>query len=229
MIGMLRRYLRLNWRELAWAMGALTGLLVLWEGVLAVVTLAVRADGIAVVGNIVLPIIAWFVALAVAIGHTITLYPLSLKLSRTRRETVGGVLLFVLTEGLLLQALAWALGQLEGLLARQVWVRLAGSRLEFEQVDFLPLWGLLLVAAGCALLGFAIGALLLRFGRRAGWTVWGLWMAVCLFTSYTDWGEDSLTVGIVTNRVTLWSLAALGIGLLLWSLWELLRAPVRGN
>lgn len=50
---------------------------------------------------------------------------------------------------------------------------------EIELTPYLLRWGILAAAAITMISGF-LGALLMRFGKRAGWILWALWMFGCI-------------------------------------------------
>ena len=77
---------------------------------------------------------------------------------------------------------------------------------------------ILSAALGGALAGFVGGAAIQRFGRKAGWVLWGIYMAVFLL-------RDLLPLSAMAAAWPLW----IGVTLLLvaLSVWSLLRAVVR--
>ena len=91
--------------------------------------------------------------------------------------------------------------------------------------DFsLDWWWFPLLAAAAVLLGLIIGAIILRFGRRGGWTIWCIWMLCCFAPQLLPWDAAWFTFP--------WQyMAALGgifaLACLAWSVWYLLRAPIK--
>ena len=66
--------------------------------------------------------------------------------------------------------------------------------------------------------GFVVGAMIQRFGRRAGWVVWGVYMAAFLLRDQIPWGA------VLGNLPVL---LAAGAALLALSCVSLLRSSVR--
>jgi len=221
MLRTLKPYFHLNLADVPALGGLLAGLFLLWELVLAGVIFIGRVDSIPVILNILMPCLAGALVLILAGGNTNLLYDLCVKLGRTRREVVAGLLTVSVTEGVLFFLLAWGLGQLEALLAHHAWgAWLPRMEVDFELVNFCPLWLLLLIGVGCALLGFTGGALIYRFGKKVGWILWGLWMAFFLIQSQTEWR-------VIPLEPTLWGLGVCALLAFGWSLWSLHRASVK--
>ena len=215
-------YLRICRRDWIWLAVILAALPVAWQAVLAVIALVMKQAILPAMGCIMFPIIAGILILAVGLGNMLFLYDLSLKLGRTRRATVAGLLGYGLLQALAVMLAGWASGQLEEVLTYRLWPLMVPNIGIDRSLDIFPLWALLLVAVGCALAAIVIGGLIHRFGRRAGWTIWGIWMVMIFGQGYLDLGWLEKLVPAL-----LWGGGVLLAGLLLWAFRYLLHAPVK--
>lgn len=103
-----------------------------------------------------------------------------LRMGATRRGMLAGELAVCLLHTLAPTGLALALAGVSEGIYRLLW-QPRGMELVFS------IWSLMSPAllagllAGPLVLCYGMGALLLRFGGKAGWTLWCVWMAVVLF------------------------------------------------
>ena len=91
----------------------------------------------------------------------------------------------------------------------------------FIEVFSMDWWGWPAIALGAAALGVIIAAVLLRYGRKGGWVLWGGWMSFFLGSQFLPWKTYTITDWLFPL------LALLFLAGLVWSLWSLLRISVR--
>ena len=104
-------------------------------------------------------------------------------------------------------------GELEALLEQR-------AQTLFVEIFSAPWWLCPALLLGAVALALGVGAVLLRFGSRGGWVLWGIWMVLCF--------SPQLLGARVVTVLSLWPLlAAAGMLLALWGAWWLLRAPIR--
>lgn len=239
---MLKKLIRLNLDDMWLALGVVGGIFLLIHVVTAVILHFFFESEYSslMISGVILPSTSALVILMISLGHTLAAYTLAVKFSQTRRRALGLTLGLVSFEALCSMGLAALLALLERAIAPRFWMWLTGAdglSIGRDGHSFLltagdnPLlvedfsldwWWFPLLAAAAVLLGLIIGAVILRFGRRGGWTIWCIWMLCCFVpqlggaTLLSDWLEY-LTV-----------LAVLFVaGLFVWSVWYLLRAPIK--
>lgn len=239
---MLKKLIRLNLDDMWMALGVVGGLFLLLHLATAVI-LHFFTDGLAsvLVSGTVLPITSAFVILMISLGHTMAAYTMAVKFSQTRRRALGLTLGLVGFEAACSMGLAALLTLLERIAAPRLWMWLAGADglvlerggqvtavvagetpLLAEDVS-LDWWWFPLLAAAAILLGLIMGAIILRFGRKGGWTLWWIWMAACLLPQL---GFPSLPIADFLGWLAVFA-AVFFAGLSAWSVWYLLRAPIK--
>lgn len=245
---MIKKIIRLNLDDLLLPLGILGGVFVLLHLVTAVILLFFKPDGSIQISGVLLPCLAGMLVLILAFTHSLLTFEDALRHSVTRRRALAGVTGLILFEGAVTFCLAGLLTLLERLFSPALWTLLTGapayvlsnepqripapvpgapippadpdSALFIQQITF-PWWVFVLIALGCALTGLVIGALIQRFGRKAGWLLWGLLMALMIFQKAIPWSAF-LSVQWVPYAGLLAALA-----LIFWSLWSMLHAVVK--
>ena len=239
---MLKKLIRLNLDDMWLALGVVGGLFLLIHLGTAVILhfFFEREHSSLLLSGAILPSASALVILMISLGHTLAAYTMAVKFSQTRRRALGLTLGLVSFEALCSMGLAALLTLLERVVAPRFWLWLTGADLLFldqggQQTillsgtnpllveDFsLDWWWFPLLAAAAVLLGLIIGAVILRFGRRGGWTLWCIWMICCFApqlggaTLLSDWLEYLVVLIVIFLA-----------GALLWSVWYLLRAPIK--
>ena len=202
-----------------------------------------------------LPISTAFLVLFLVLGHVNDLFLLALRLGQTRRRALGLTLALCALEGAGAAALSALLAWIERALLPALWLALSGAdKLVWGEVPPLPAvwegtdqgwqalldelsstlyldsfaldwwWYPLLLAIGLAV-GLIIGAFLQRFGAKGAWIIWGIWMVLTFAPQLL--GYNVLMIG----HWGWWAvplIAALVLAGLIWSVWSLLHAVVKG-
>ena len=240
---MLKKLIRLNLDDMWLALGVVGGIFLLIHVVTAVILHFFFESEYSslMISGVILPSTSALVILMISLGHTLAAYTLAVKFSQTRRRALGLTLGLVSFEALCSMGLAALLALLERAIAPQFWMWLTGTqyvtvwrggqgRLDespwaatlFVEDFSLDWWWFPLLAAAAVLLGLIIGAVILRFGRRGGWTIWCIWMLCCFVpqlggaTLLSDWLEYLAVLAVLFVA-----------GLFVWSVWYLLRAPIK--
>lgn len=103
-----------------------------------------------------------------------------LRLGATRRGLLAGEMLACVLHSLVPVGLALALAGVSEGIYRLLW-QPRGVQLVFSVWTFMSPAVLALLLAGPVAVAYLIGAPLLKFGGKAGWVLWCIWMAVVLF------------------------------------------------
>ena len=207
------------------------------------------------ISGTILPISTAFLVLFLVLVHVNDLFLLALRLGQTRRRALGLTLTLCALEGAGAAALSALLAWIERALLPALWLALSGAdKLVWGEVPPLPAvwegtdqgwqalldelsstlyldsfaldwwWCPLLLAIGL-LAGFIIGAFLQRFGARGAWILWVIWMVLTFAPQLL--GYNVLMIGH-WGWWTVPLIAALVLAGLIWSVWSLLHAVVKG-
>ena len=237
---MLKKVIRFNLDDLLLYLGVEGGIFLLIQLVIGgVMVLLKPADGILISG-IILPIIAGILILLSGVTHVTVTFEQALRFGQTRRRAVGLTAGLMAFEGVCALGCAALLALVERYLSPPLWAWLAGRGhwvvdypgasgaledclvLNSFQLDWWWYPVILLIGLGGGLVG---GAIIQRFGSKGAWILWGIWMAACFVPQMM--GREVFAIGD-WNAYMIGSCVTLGIGCLVWSLWSLLHAVVKG-
>ena len=252
---MLRKLLNLNRNDLLLYLGIIGGTFLAAQIVTACALVFSDARGIPMVSGIILPITACVLIAFAGAANVGVSFGQALRLGQTRRRALGLTLTLCALEGAGAAALSALLAWIERALLPALWLALSGAdKLVWGEVPPLPAvwegtdqgwqalldelsstlyvdfylldwwWYLLLLAIGL-LAGFIIGAFLQRFGARGAWILWGIWMVLTFAPQLL--GYNVLMIGH-WGWWTVPLIAALVLAGLIWSVWSLLHAVVKG-
>lgn len=117
-------------------------------------------------------------------------FNLAVSMGRTRGEIIGGYWCLAMAELLAIFLSCWILYGIECLLAGILFP--ARAVMEVFHVVLLPNI-LLPILAGIWCLEFFVGAVTMKYGAKAWWTVWAVWMASCLgIPNLVGWGMKKM-------------------------------------
>ena len=146
-------------------------------------------------------------------------FPLAVSFSVSRRRALGAVAVYLMSTWAVLAGLSTALTLLDR------WYVYTAMPVLFPGLEVFgdPLYELgtsyLIAAAALGVVaGFLGGAVVLRFGRKGGWSLWGVYMAAFLFREQIAW--EALAAAWACWLFVLVLLLALAV-------WCLLRWDVR--
>ena len=252
---MLRKLLNLNRNDLLLYLGIIGGTFLAAQIVTACTLIFSDARGIPMVSGIILPITACVLIAFAGAANVGVSFGQALRFGQTRRRALGLTAGMTAVQGAAVMLLSLLLTALERLLLPPLWLALSGAeRLMWGEVPPLPAvwegtdqgwqalldelsstlyvdfylldwwWYLLLPLIGL-LAGFIIGAFLQRFGGRGAWVIWGIWMVLTFAPQLL--GYNVLMIGH-WGWWTVPLIAALVLAGLIWSVWSLLHAVVKG-
>ena len=252
---MLRKLLNLNRNDLLLYLGIIGGTFLAAQIVTACALVFSDARGIPMVSGIILPITACVLIAFAGAANVGVSFGQALRFGQTRRRALGLTAGMTAVQGAAVMLLSLLLTALERLLLPALWLALSGAeRLMWGEVPPLPAvwegtdqgwqalldelsstlyvdfylldwwWYLLLPLIGL-LAGFIIGAFLQRFGGRGAWVIWGIWMVLTFAPQLL--GYNVLMIGH-WGWWTVPLIAALVLAGLVWSVWSLLHAVVKG-
>lgn len=109
---------------------------------------------------------------------------LLLRYSVTRKTALAATLGTLTLNMAVSMAFAALLGWVDSFIAR-AWVNALPWVLEVEAVEA-PLWAYFVIGIGVVCLALGVGGMLQRFGRKAFWLVWALWMLIVVGVNLVD-------------------------------------------
>lgn len=212
------KLLRSSWDDFALCAGVLAGFFLVAHIVTAVV-LAFFSDGTSLmISGMILPIVSAFLILIYSLSYSGFQFSHLVRLGCTRRRSLALTLGAAAAVALFCMLLSALFTGVEGLL-----VSIRRDVPPNTEIFSLPLWAWFAIPLAAMAMGALCGTILHRFGKKGMWALWVLWMSVCLvpqvFNSYLDRLPDLTLPGIASG-------AALFLAFC-WSIWYLLRAPVR--
>ena len=209
------RFLRCNREDFLLYVGAPLAAFLLGLLVNAAAVFLFQAESTFVFLPFLLAVLCALFALTAGANAVLQAFPMAVSFSVTRRSALLGVVSYTLLAALVLALLSLLAAWADRALVYQLFPLLRPG-LEVLGDPLYELGPLAILSA--ALAGFVGGAAIQRFGRKAGWVLWGIYMAVFLL-------RDLLPLSAMAAAWPLW----IGVTLLLvtLSVWSLLRAVVR--
>ena len=251
---MLKKLMVLNRADWWVCLGVLGGIFLITQ-VATGIALLCGAHSAPLLSGTILPISTAFLVLFLVLVHVNDLFLLALRLGQTRRRALGLTLALSALTGTAGMALSALLAWIERTFLPALWLVLSGAdKLVWGEVPPLPAvwdgtdqawqafleefratlyldsfaldwwWYPLQLAIGLAV-GLILGAFLQRFGAKGGWIIWGIWMVFTFAPQLL--GYNVLMIG----HWGWWAaplIAALVLAGLIWSVWSLLHAVVKG-
>ena len=253
---MLRKLLNLNRNDLLLYLGIIGGTFLAAQIVTACALVFSDARGIPMVSGIILPITACVLIAFAGAANVGVSFGQALRFGQTRRRALGLTAGMTAVQGAAVMLLSLLLTALERLLLPALWLALSGAdKLVWGEVPPTPepsfiagdaewqafleefratlyldsfaldwWWYPLQLAIGLAV-GLILGAFLQRFGARGAWILWGIWMVLTFAPQLL--GYNVLMIGH-WGWWTVPLIAALVLAGLIWSVWSLLHAVVKG-
>lgn len=182
--------------------GFLVGLTVCWF---------LRNEGsLITLGTLIAAIFAAFVHFFGSIFSFLGEFNMGISMGATRKELVRSYALFLFLQVLVLEAVLFLLGIAEkAILAKMT----PAGELQFDLTAYMKPGYLLATAAVTMVVEIFIGAVILRFGLKAFWALWAVWMlAAVLLPRLLDqgilsewWNRLGLTFGGHITATGVWT------------------------
>ncbi len=166
---------QLSVRKDDWLLGSFIAVIAyLAGGILLAVLMFLNksADFYINLGSILAMAVGGIYFLITVVGSTISYFNLEISFGSTRKEFLISHYAVCFLHGMSYVVLIVVLAFLEQILAKFFW---ADKALVMDILPWIPKVGGLLVT-GIMILSTLAAALIMRFGRLAGWTLWGVWM-----------------------------------------------------
>lgn len=182
---MLKNAIKMNLEDLWPFLAAEGGIFLLYEIIEAVVLYTVKPDTSGAVCGAVLLAVGVMMNLFAGAFYPVLNVDMLLKYSVTRKTALWATLGSITLNMAVSMVFAALLGWVDGFIAR-AWVNALPWVMEVESVEP-PLWAYFAAGLGVVCLAFGAGAILQRFGRRAGWILWAAWMLLIVGFNIVDW------------------------------------------
>lgn len=166
---------QLSVRKDDWLLGSFIAVIAyLAGGILLAVLMFLNksADFYINLGSILAMAVGGIYFLLTVVGSTISYFNLEISFGSTRKEFLVSHYIACFLHGISYVAMIFVLALLEQTLARSV---LTDKALVIDILPWIPKAGGLIVT-GIIVLSTLAAALIMRFGRLAGWSLWGVWM-----------------------------------------------------
>ena len=203
------------------------GAVALGEGVTTLVMVMADPEDYFMLAPFLLFLVAGLTTLVLSAAYWMTVFPMGVRMGATRREMVAGTLCLTVVMNLMLFGFVALSNLLERTLGVGYWVNTVGKELEIDPLYLVPGWAWPLLVVGCTLGGLLAGTVVLRFGRKGFWVLWGAWMVLALLPQFLP---DDFNLPIFPPEfwmVLPWLTAAAVVVLSLAAVWLLLRLPLR--
>lgn len=238
---MLGQILRLNRDDLCMMAGVPLGTFAVIHIITAIALLIFApCDSILLAGTMSLIFSAVVTGFA-AMGHIMVTFSQAVQFSQTRRRALGLSIAVIGLEVLVNLAVIGVLTALEWVFAPKFWQWLTGatgyqimsSARPMVEVGsdggfvlgidtFLLEWqAFLVVPVVAAMLGIIAGAVVMRFGKKGGWAMWGLWMGCCLLLPRLPWRQYTIVDWLIPLAAVVLIIS------FIWSIRLLLRMAVK--
>ena len=217
---MINTYIALNKRTIYGSFAFPAAIFLITEIVYAVMLGIFKEDSTFLFLSAALPIGTAAYMAILLMYHSYSLFEQSVKMGRTRKETIPAILGYDLLFGVTLVAFAELLALVDIIIVYKVWGAFIPNLFIFGRGLIIPIWGVALMAVGAPLLGFAFAGLMHRFNKGAFWVIWGCWMLMVFFPS-----AGTPVINFIERNYIILPIA--GIILFIWSLFYFRKAPVK--
>ncbi|MGE4353710.1 MAG: hypothetical protein AB7D36_06465 [Oscillospiraceae bacterium] len=217
----MKRLLSLGKSSIYFIFVIIGGLFLLIELMTALVMLIIKPDSTFLVAPLILPAAAGLTTVMVSTKQAYSLFQLAIKMGATRKSTLSGLLLLIFGESFAAILTAWLLAHLDMAITYRVWgtyipgLHISGTSL------IIPFWGMAAIAVGVPMLGMILTAALHKFGAKALWIVWALYMVLCLAPGAVGGALVKIP------RDVLYLLPFVVLGIFLWAISYLRKASIK--
>lgn len=181
---MLGKAIKMNLEDL-WPFLAIEGACFLvYELIEAIILYVGKPDTSGAICGVILLAIGVMANLIAGGTYPVLNVDLLLRYSVTRKTALFATLSSMTLNVTVSMACAALLGWVDGRIAR-LWVNVLPWVTEVESVEP-PLWAYFVIGIGVVCLAMGAGAMLQKFGRKAFWLVWALWMLFVVGINLVD-------------------------------------------
>lgn len=181
---MLGKAIKMNLEDL-WPFLAIEGaFFLIYEIIEAIILHTVKPDTSGAICGVILLAVGVMVNLFAGGTYPILNVDLLLRYSVTRKTALAATLGSMTLNMTVSMTFAALLGWVDSRIAR-LWVSILPWVTEVETLEP-PLWAYFVIGIGVVCLALGLGGMLLKFGRKAFWLVWGLWMLFVVGINLVD-------------------------------------------
>ena len=181
---MLKKAIQMNLEDL-WPFLAIEGAFFLvYEIIEAIILYTVKPDTSGAICGVILLAVGIIANLIAGGTYPVLNVDLFLRYSVTRKTALLATLSSMTLNVTATMSCAALLGWVDSRIAR-LWVNVLPWVTEVESMEP-PLWAYLAIGIGVVCLSLGVGAMLLKFGRKAFWLVWGIWMLFVVGINLVD-------------------------------------------
>ena len=181
---MLGKAIKMNLEDLLPFVAVEGGVFLLYELIEAIIMYTAKPDTSGAVCGLILMAFGVMMNLFAGAAYPSLNVEMLLRYGVTRRTALLATLCTMTLNATVSMALAAALGWVDGRIA-WAWVATLPWVHEVESIGP-PLWSYFAIGLGAVCLALGMGALLQKFGRRAFWVGWGLWMLLVVGINLVD-------------------------------------------
>lgn len=182
---MLKNAMKMNLEDLWPFLAVEGGVFLLYEIIEAIILFAAKPDTSGAVCGAVLLGVGIMMNLFVGGCYPVLNMDMLLRYSVTRKTALLGTLGSSCLNMAVSMVFAALLGWVDGFIAR-AWVNALPWVTGVESVEP-PLWAYFVTGLGVVCLSLGAGAVLQKFGRKAGWILWAAWMLLIVGFNIVDW------------------------------------------
>lgn len=173
----IKRQFRVQWRDWIWAEVAVLGAALAGVGLFLIMTRVLddTDGGYFGLGTLLSLVVGAIFSAMMTGGQMMVSFQTQIAMGSTRKQFFVSYYIVCLVESLVLMVWLLGIAAAENILATEVF----GGEQEIDFVPYLLRYGFLAVV-GLNSLGALSGTMILRFGKKAFWTLWILWMIAFL-------------------------------------------------
>ncbi len=160
------------------------GFFLVYEIIEAIILYTAKPDTSGAICGVILLAVGVMVNLFAGGTYPVLNVDLLLRYSVTRKTALAATLGTMTLNMVVTMSCAALLGWVDSHIAR-LWVNVLPWVTEVETIEP-PLWAYFAIGIGVVCLALGVGGMLLKFGRKAFWIIWALWMLLVVGINLVD-------------------------------------------
>lgn len=176
MLKAIKQQFQVSWKDWSWGIALILGAAVFGQILLAFIMYSEPTVTYIPVGTIMAAIAAVLYVGIMVITQIRVQFHIQVSMGCIRTRFFVTYFLLSFAAGVLSWLLVLAVGYIENIL-NPIWYPGLGN--ELDMMPYLIKWGIPAAALTTVIGGFC-GVLIMRFGKVAGWILWGIWMFACV-------------------------------------------------